>query len=50
MKILIVFAHPNEASFNGAVLKAVTEALDEGKHEVRVRDFYRAGWNFEKYN
>lgn len=44
MKVLIVFAHPNEASFNGAVLKAATEALDQGKHEVRVRDLYGAGW------
>jgi NAD(P)H dehydrogenase (quinone) len=45
MKVLIVFAHPNENSFNGAVLKTVTETLEKGKHEVRVRDLYRAGWN-----
>lgn len=45
MKVLVVFAHPNEHSFNGAVLQTVTETLTKGGNEVRVRDLYRAGWN-----
>ena len=45
MKVLVVFAHPNTDSFNGAVLKTATDTLSQGKHEIRVKDLYRANWN-----
>lgn len=45
MKALVIFSHPNQDSFNGAVLKTVQEALGKGQHEVKVKDLYRMNWN-----
>ncbi len=45
MKTLVVFSHPNADSFNGAVLKTVTDTLGQGQHEIKVRDLYKSGWN-----
>jgi NAD(P)H dehydrogenase (quinone) len=40
MKVLVVFAHPQRASFCGAALDRFLQGLEVGRHEVRVRDLY----------
>lgn len=40
MKHLVVYAHPNPASFNHGILETVTQTLQKAGHEVRVRDLY----------
>ncbi len=44
MNTLIVFAHPEPKSFNGALRDAATEALGRGGHAVRVADLYAQGF------
>jgi NAD(P)H dehydrogenase (quinone) len=47
MKVLLVFAHPEPRSLNGALRDvAVTELKAQG-HEVRVSDLYAEGWKSE---
>ncbi len=41
MNILIVYAHPNPNSFNGAILEAVDAALREQGHVTRIHDLYQ---------
>ncbi|MBF0216846.1 MAG: NAD(P)H-dependent oxidoreductase [Candidatus Omnitrophica bacterium] len=41
MKHLIVYCHPNPASFNHAILEKVKETFENGKNEVRIRDLYQ---------
>jgi len=44
MNVLLVFAHPEPRSLNGALRDvAVAELKDQG-HEVRVSDLYAQGW------
>lgn len=45
MKALIVFTHPNENSFNGAVLNTVKNVLAAEQAEVKMKDLYRMQWN-----
>jgi NAD(P)H dehydrogenase (quinone) len=45
MKALIIYSHPNPNSFNGAILKTAVEILQQGNHEVRVKDLYAMSWN-----
>jgi NAD(P)H dehydrogenase (quinone) len=40
MNILIVYAHPNEKSFNRGVLEAVSAGLNEAGHTIKVKDLY----------
>lgn len=40
MNHLIVYAHPNPASFNNAILKTAVNTLQSKGHEVVVRDLY----------
>ena len=40
MKHLIIYAHPNTASFNHAIKETLVRVLKEKGHEVRVRDLY----------
>ncbi|MGI9462544.1 MAG: NAD(P)H-dependent oxidoreductase [Aestuariivirgaceae bacterium] len=44
MKALVVYCHPNPASFNGAVLKSVIDALEQADAEYVVIDLYREGF------
>ena len=44
MKVLVVYAHPDSASFNHAVLDEVLAGLQSARHEVRVRDLYAEGF------
>lgn len=41
MKILIVLAHPEIKSMNGAMFKQAIETLEAEGHEVQVSDLYR---------
>jgi len=45
MRVLVVFCHPCEESFNAAVCKTVVGALEENGHEVRLTDLYAKGFN-----
>ncbi len=41
MNTLIVYTHPNPASFNHAILENVSAGLKKAGHEVRVKDLYK---------
>ncbi len=45
MKVLIVYAHSQPTSFNGALLRTAVETLEQEGHEVRVSDLYAMGFN-----
>lgn len=45
MKCLIVWAHPEEKSFNSAMTELARRTLEGQGHEVRVTDLYRNGFN-----
>lgn len=45
MKVLIVHAHPEPQSFNGALTRRAIEVLTDGGHEVQVSDLYRMNFN-----
>lgn len=44
MKILLVFAHPEPRSLNGALRDVAIKELRAQGHEVRVSDLYADGW------
>lgn len=44
VNVLIVFAHPEPHSFNGALKDRAVRVLEEAGHEVVVSDLYRLGW------
>jgi NAD(P)H dehydrogenase (quinone) len=44
MKVFIVHAHPEPASFSGALTDRATTSLRDAGHEVVVSDLYRMGW------
>lgn len=44
MKTLIVHAHPEPNSLNGALKDLAVSTLEEAGHEVRVSDLYAMGW------
>jgi NAD(P)H dehydrogenase (quinone) len=45
MHVLVVYAHPEPKSFNGALLEAGLDALQAAGHEVRVSDLYAMGFD-----
>lgn len=45
MKILIVYAHPEPTSFNGAMKDVAVQTLTAEGHDVEVSDLYAMGWN-----
>lgn len=47
MKILIVFAHPEPRSLNGALRDVAIQELEAQGHEVRVSDLYAERWKSE---
>jgi NAD(P)H dehydrogenase (quinone) len=47
MKVLIVFAHPEQKSLNGALRDVAIDELKAQGHEVRVSDLYADGWKSE---
>lgn len=44
MNVLIVFAHPELCSFNGALKVRAVDVLRRAGHDVVVSDLYRLGW------
>ncbi|MET3668056.1 NAD(P)H-dependent oxidoreductase [Caulobacter sp. 1776] len=44
MKVLIVFAHPEPRSLNGALKDVAVQELEAQGHEVRITDLYAEGW------
>ncbi|HIQ14731.1 MAG TPA: flavodoxin family protein, partial [Leucothrix sp.] len=38
MKVLIVFTHPSENSFNHALLENIVVGLKQAGHEIRIKD------------
>ena len=45
LKVLIVLAHPERRSFNGAMADAAAETLRELGHQVEISDLYRIGFD-----
>lgn len=45
MNALIVYAHPEPTSFNGAMKDLAVETLTAAGHIVEVSDLYAMGWN-----
>ncbi|MFX7784470.1 NAD(P)H-dependent oxidoreductase, partial [Acinetobacter baumannii] len=44
MKVLLVFAHPEPRSLNGALRDVAIKELEAQGHEVRVSDLYAENW------
>lgn len=44
MKVLLVFAHPERRSLNGALRDVAIAELEAQGHEVQVSDLYAEGW------
>ena len=40
MNVLIVYAHPEPQSFNGAMLKVAVDVLKQQGHRVQITDLY----------
>jgi NAD(P)H dehydrogenase (quinone) len=47
MKVLLVFAHPDPRSLNGALRDVAIEELERQGHEVQLSDLYAARWKAE---
>ncbi len=45
MKVLIVFAHPEQQSFNGAMFRTAVDTLAAAGHEVSTSDLYAMQFN-----
>ena len=45
MKVLIVYANPNPASFTNAILQHFTRGLKQGGHDFEVIDLYKTKFN-----
>ena len=45
MNVLIVYAHPEPKSFNGAMRDLAVEVMTEAGHSVEVSDLYATGFN-----
>jgi len=43
--VLIIYAHPDEASFNAAILQTTISKLVTAGHNYMVLDLYKAGYN-----
>ncbi|WP_019007707.1 NAD(P)H-dependent oxidoreductase [Cohnella laeviribosi] len=45
MNVLIIYAHPNPKSFNGAILNEVKRGLQEAGHKYTLIDLYKDNFN-----
>ena len=45
MNFLLIYAHPNERSFNHALFRLTRETLEAAGHSVRVHDLYGMGFD-----
>lgn len=44
MNVLLVFAHPEPRSLNGALKAFTVQRLESAGHNVQVSDLYAMGW------
>ncbi|TQF34003.1 NAD(P)H-dependent oxidoreductase [Bradyrhizobium sp. UNPA324] len=44
MKVLVVFAHPEQRSLNGSLRDVAVRELEAQGHDVQVSDLYAQGW------
>lgn len=49
MNVLIVYAHPEPGSFNGALKDHAVEVLAAQGHNVKVTDLYALDWKANLY-
>ncbi len=45
MKVLVVFTHPNQNSFNHALLESISKGLNKAGHEVKIKDLYQENFD-----
>ena len=45
MKVMIIYAHPYDKSYNHAILQSTLEGLKEGNHEIDLLDLNKDGFN-----
>ena len=45
MNTLIVYTHPNSASFNHAILDSISAGLKKAGHAVRIKDLYKENFD-----
>ena len=45
MRVLLIIAHPNQASFNHAIARTCSKALTENGHEAIAHDLYEERFN-----
>lgn len=45
MNVLVIYSHPNPASFNSAILGVVKDELARRDVSVKVKDLYAMNWN-----
>lgn len=45
MRVLVIYCHPCEESYNHAVLETTLSALGESNHEIRLIDLYADGFD-----
>lgn len=45
MKVMVIYAHPYDKSYNHAILESTLQGLKEGNHEVDILDLNKDGFN-----
>ena len=45
MKVLVIVAHPNRASFNHAIAQTCSRTLTDNGHEVMAHDLYQEAFD-----
>lgn len=45
MKVMVIYAHPYDKSYNHAILESTLEGLKEGNHEIDLVDLNKDGFN-----
>jgi len=45
MKVLVIYGHPNPASFNNGIKETIVKSAENKGHEVQVRDLYALKFN-----
>jgi len=45
MKVLVVFTHPSDRSFNHAILDNIVTGLEQAGHQVKIKDLYKENFN-----
>ena len=48
MKVLLIYAHPEPRSLNGALKNFAVRHLQQAGHEVQVSDLYAMRWKADR--